>query len=531
MNKRYILRGLVVLLVVVLIFVATPFSLLANSFNAPTYIRVGLESHFLEQDQITIHSNTLAVGVFSAGRFDVSGFLSSSNNFIAQPDGGTYVRLAYNFNNLTQAQQTAAGYPSAIPALTDVGVWVLYLPAPNMETAQQTAAALPGAAAVAPSSRRVRLSAGGVPVTIGDVNLQLQDMGGITSLGVRSYRGFIELGRFANNRITAVNIVNIEDYLLSVVPSEMPASWHIEALKAQAVAARTFTVFRLGRMASRGYDLCDTTFSQVYSGVANEHENTTRAVNETRGMLIFHNGLPIEAVYSSSSGGVTENSENAWGTALPYLRSVQEINEPGAREWTRTVTLSQINQFLAAQNVNIGGATAIRLDKSPQGRVQELTIIGATGNHIVRLESIRSFFTPSLDSRNFTIIGGTTTTTTQMPTQNHSLALQQAFVRNSVGAVTSTNLPGLHVIGVAGNSVIGNSVSVAGAGGTANLGGTVQGGQTAATVTSIGYSIELSGRGWGHGVGMSQHGAHGMAQMGFDFRQILMHYYTGVVIN
>jgi len=368
------------------------------------------------------------------------------------------------------------------------------------------------------------------------VNLQVQDMSGITSLGTRSYRGVIEFGRFAGNRLTAVNIVYIEDYLLSVVPSEMPPSWHIEALKAQAVAARTFAVYRLGRFDARGFDLCDTTASQVYVGVTNEHPSTTQAVQATRGIMIFHNGRPIEAVYSSSSGGVTENSENAWGTVLPYLRSVPDVHEVGAREWTRTITLSQLNQLLAAQNINIGGATGVRLDKHANGRVQVLTILGTTGSHSVSREPIRWFFSPSLDSRNFTIVGGATTSggVVLQNVQNVQGPSQGTYVRDIFGFALPVAVQGATVVTAAGRHQLAGEITIRSAFGTAVVGSgttTPPGLGVASSVISTGYQIVFSGRGWGHGVGMSQHGAHGMAQAGFNFREILLHYYTGVEIR
>ena len=502
------------------------------------FLRVGLESHFLEQAQITIPSTNITVGQLIGGHFQPSGILSSAGGFVARPDNSYYIRLHYRFFDLAQAQGTAAFYAGAIPALLGDGMWGLYMPPVD---------GTPGEV-VFPSASRVSLSTGGQIVLISDnvsVNLQIQDVGGITSLGSRQYRGVIEFGRFGGNLLTAVNIIDIEEYLLSVVPAEMPASWHPEALKAQAVAARTYTVFRLGSLAHRGYDLCDTTFSQVYLGVSSEHENTTAAVNSTRGIMIFHNGEPIEAVYFSSSGGFTDNSENVWVAAVPYLRAVAEINEPGAMAWTRTVTLSQLNGLLAANGINIGNATGLQLGKSATGRVQELTITGTTGQHTIRNEAIRRFFIPSLESRNFTITGGMSVHgAVGSPQAQQGI---RAYVQ-AANLSSQANLSGLRVQGQFGQTSLGqNDISVQAAGRVVNLQiapatpnqpnqpnqpDRPQFGNAIISFTAgTEYSIEFVGRGWGHGVGMSQHGAHGMAQMGYNFRQILQHYYTGVEIN
>jgi len=511
----------------------------------PTFVRIGLESHFREQDQIVIHSHSLAVGNFISGIFHIAGILATDTNFVANPNNMHFVRLNMFFHTMLEAQNMAAFiHIDAAPAQLPEGGWGLYIAAASAEQAQIILSTFSDAVILPPNNRRVSISTNGRIVLVSDnvlSNLQVQDVGGITSLGIRRYRGIIELARFEGNRLTAVNVIDIEEYLLSVVPAEMPASWPIEALKAQTLAARTFTVHRigLGRFASRGYDLCDTTVSQVYVGVSNEHVNTTRAVNETRGMLIFFNGQPIEAVYSSSSGGFTENSESAWGSFVPYLRSVREINETTARQWTRTITLTEINRFLATAGVNIGQATSIRIESGANGRVQELTIIGTNGSHVVIRENIRSFFNPSLDSRNFTIVGGMTLSEAGVnhnpSNQFQTNLLQQAFIRNTFGSVSQINLAGLSVRTATGVAILNQQdFSVLGAFGAVvigNQGHNLTQNTPLSTTTSIGYSIILQGSGWGHGVGMSQHGARGMAEMGFNFIEILQHYYTGVEIR
>jgi stage II sporulation protein D len=519
-------------------FALSPLHLQAQT---PQFIRIGLESHFHEQAQIVIPSAHIEIGQLANGHFRPLGILSSVNGFVARPDNSYYIRLHYNFFDLAQAQSTAVFYPGAIPVLLDNGMWGLYMPPLD---------GIPGDV-VFPSASRVSLFADGQAVLISDnvnVNLQLRDMQGITSLGPRQYRGIIEIARFSGNLLTAVNVIDIEEYLLSVVPAEMPASWHPEALKAQAVAARTYTIFRLGSLAHRGYDLCDTTFSQVYLGVSSEHENSTAAVNATRGIMIFHNGQPIEAVYFSSSGGFTDNSENVWVAAVPYLRAVAEIYEPGAMQWTRTVTLTQLNGLLAQNGINIGNATGLQLGISANGRVQELTITGTTGQHTVRTESIRRFFSPSLESRNFTIVGGMS-----VHGAAHAPQAQQgirAYVQ-AFQSLSDTSLQGLQVQGQFGRaSLVQTDISVQAAGRVVDLRATPTtpsrpeqpnqpnlpyrpqiGNAIVSATVSTQYSMELVGRGWGHGVGMSQHGAHGMAQMGHNFRQILQHYYTGVEIH
>jgi stage II sporulation protein D len=138
----------------------------------------------------------------------------------------------------------------------------------------------------------------------------------------RPYRGKIEV--FANPRgaLTVVNVIGLEDYVRGVVPNELSPGGYpaIEALKAQAIAARTYAMRNRGQFASEGFDLLPTIRSQVYRGLASEHPLSSRAVEETRGMVATYNGDPINALYTSTCGGRTENSENIFNDSVPYLR-------------------------------------------------------------------------------------------------------------------------------------------------------------------------------------------------------------------
>ncbi|HEX6188135.1 MAG TPA: SpoIID/LytB domain-containing protein [Pyrinomonadaceae bacterium] len=136
----------------------------------------------------------------------------------------------------------------------------------------------------------------------------------------KPYRGRIEV--FANRRgsLTVVNVVGLEDYVKGVVPNELsfPA---LEALKAQAIAARTYALKNRDQFASEGFDLLPTTRSQVYGGLPTETALTNRAVDETRGVVATYHGQPINALYTSTCGGRTEDAENIFNDAVPYLRS------------------------------------------------------------------------------------------------------------------------------------------------------------------------------------------------------------------
>ncbi len=141
-------------------------------------------------------------------------------------------------------------------------------------------------------------------------------------LNGKAYRGKIEV--FVNSRgtLTVVNVVPMEDYLLGVVPNELGLP-SMEAQKAQAVAARTYAWANVGRYGSQGFDVLPTVYSQVYLGVSSENANGTRAVRETAGIVATYDGVPINAKYTSTCGGRTENSENVFDFNAPYLRGVE----------------------------------------------------------------------------------------------------------------------------------------------------------------------------------------------------------------
>jgi peptidoglycan hydrolase-like amidase len=160
---------------------------------------------------------------------------------------------------------------------------------------------------ILPMSTQIRIEGG-------NARLQIDD---------RSYRGTIEIFGNSRNTYTVVNELPMEEYLLGVVPNELsPTTFgQLEALKAQAVAARTYIIRNLGQYRAERYDICDTDQCQVYFGAGTENALATQAVQETRGMIATYNGQPINALYSSTCGGRTESVENIFDEKLPYLVS------------------------------------------------------------------------------------------------------------------------------------------------------------------------------------------------------------------
>lgn len=171
---------------------------------------------------------------------------------------------------------------------------------------------------------------------------------GFISTKRRWYRGeFILENR--NGALVVVNNLPIEDYLLGVVPSEMPSKWNYEALKAQAIAARSYAIANRGKRASRGYDLKDTPEDQAYGGASAETATTNSAVIETKGVVITYNQKVIPAYYSASAGGHTVNAGAVWNKDLPYLKSVPSFDE-GVKKNGHGLGMSQHGANKLAQN-------------------------------------------------------------------------------------------------------------------------------------------------------------------------------------
>lgn len=204
--------------------------------------------------------------------------------------------------------------------------------------------------------------------------------GGYVYIGDRWYRGRT-LVVPTGSGLTAVNYVDMEQYLYSVLGGEMNGNWPQEALKAQAVAARSYALYHRQRRLSRMYDLGDTTASQVYRGIMDESVGTQTAVNATAGMVLTHNNQIIEAVFHSSSGGHTENSEYVWTEARPYLRAVPDFDQgTPVYEWNKTFTREELSRRVTG----VGNILALEpLEKTPTGRILVMRVVGDTGSRTI----------------------------------------------------------------------------------------------------------------------------------------------------
>ena len=223
--------------------------------------------------------------------------------------------------------------------------------------------------------------------------------GQITTVNGTAYRGAIRL-QHQNGRLTIINRVPVEEYLRGVVPEEMPSEWNQEALKAQAVAARTFALRHRQRHSKDGYDLCATTHCQQYKGLSAERAAASRAIDATRGETVLYKGQPIEALFHTDSGGMTENSEDVWGSAIPYLRAVDEVHVQ-TQPWEKNITAADLSTLLEKHGKSLGNLKKITLsplspgkkkaDRTESGRVRMVRFEGTKGSAQVTGNDLRSW--------------------------------------------------------------------------------------------------------------------------------------------
>lgn len=270
---------------------------------------------------------------------------------------------------------------------------------------------------------------------------------GYVWLGDRWYRGRIRLIG-SNGSFTVVNHINLEEYLYSVVGAEAIPSWPLEALKSQAVAARTYALYERSKASGKAYDVDATTMDQVYKGLNSEYVSTHEAVDQTSGQAMTYNGKAILAVFHSSSGGHTENVEDVWMQPLPYLRGVVDYDQSApVYQWNKSFSPTQLGSLIGG----VGAVRAMNPQKTtPQGRIVSMKVVGDRGSKVVTGDQLRK----ALDLRS-----------------------------------------------------------------------------TLFSATPNGTTFQIYGKGYGHGIGMSQWGAYGLAEQGTDYRQILGHFYQNATIS
>ncbi len=296
------------------------------------------------------------------------------------------------------------------------------------------------------------------------------------------YRGDFDIV-IVRNSIYVINNVTMEDYLKGLLSCEMEPESDIEALKAQAVVARTYALTTLGKHKSLGYDVCNSTCCQVYKGAAHETEKTNRAVVQTEGAVIEYKGKLINSYYCSACGGQTESVEEAWPGApsKKYLKVVkcQYCSADKKVAWTYRISKKEFVNKMRQAGFNITGVISSRSeDRTGSGRFYTVEIEDHSGPVFCSVEMIRKTFGGSNIKSNYFNIAVEGGRTAFKPTNSRR-------IDDIIKEKTSYNRANLE-----------NSY------------------------------IIFSGSGHGHGVGMCQHGAKKMAAEGRNYRDILKYYFT-----
>ncbi len=341
--------------------------------------------------------------------------------------------------------------------------------------------------------------------------------------GGRSYYGGFRFERIDGGESTVVNLIGLEDYIKGVVPYEMSPSWPLEALKAQAVCARTYASNSV-RHGQYHFDLCDTTDCQAYKGTSGAGPASDQAVEETRGQLAYYNGKLIEAVYYSSNGGASEDVSKVWGTSHDYLKGKLDPYEAdvadiaGNYHWSVRYTASELqarmSRTLKSRGYDLGDLASVTVRYSDLGNAVEMQLVDTSGKSytISRGDTIR------------TALGTNSIRFTMQVTGGGGESLGYPVAGASAPAAS---LDGLYAIGGDGavSALPAQSYVITGDG-VAPLepmvGASTQGGEATYTFT---------GTGWGHNVGMSQWGAYAMAKRGYTYLDILQFYYTGITVE
>lgn len=188
--------------------------------------------------------------------------------------------------------------------------------------------------------------------------------------------------------VNVINALGVEDYVRGVLPAEMPSSWPMEALKAQAVIARTYAISRLTQ--SGEYDVCATTACQVYGGMNSEAERGDKAAEATRGLIVAYDGKPARTFFHSDSGGQTASSREVWGEAIAYLTAQPDPDSKAARAgWTASPAPGTISSVMASCAPSAGSFRSVRVSaRTESGRVSSLEFSGTRGT--TRLEGARA---------------------------------------------------------------------------------------------------------------------------------------------
>jgi len=469
-------------------------------------------------------------------------YTSDGNQYLEGTSGDAvigcfHVQLPGSYSDFQSAQSVASQYNSGFVKY-DNGVFVACFGAYTASaTAASEAAKISGATVTSGTQYTIAIAATGTGRMIFEF-----DGGADRALGVRPiaangikpktwFKGNLYYGAFQYYRVDGQNlrvlsVATVDDYIKGLLPGEIPPSWPMEALKAQAVSARTYAISKLGAHRSSGFDLCPTVHCQMYVGVSRATDRTNQAVDETSGEYVTYNGTLCETYYSASDGGATENVENVWSQPLPYLRGVVDPYEADVAHrisnynWTVTYTPAALKTRLNNRGINCATPVSLTVTQfTDNGNVLAATVKDSNGRTwTFRKDEARIVL--GVPSLRFTIGGGS----------QPGVGSGSGDVYVNGGEVIGD---GAYAIDSSGNIVqlpAGNIYAATGSGTVEIVTAPTQT-TTSSADGKVNGVFYLSGTGNGHNVGMSQWGAYAMAERGLTYRDILTFYYTGVEVG
>ncbi|MCQ2495332.1 MAG: SpoIID/LytB domain-containing protein [Lachnospiraceae bacterium] len=492
----------------------------SNAATSAAYdIRVGLKSSYSGKKLITVYNSSVKVGYCINDSYKAELVLNSKNGFSFEADNTQYYYENEYFSSYSAAYKALQNLKlegkNANICLCGRGKWRLYVSSSNKQSKVSYN--------TAKTAELIKLTFGNKSLLIDASEasaypqIKAGDNDRYISLGSKKYRGRIEIGRYGNSGVTAVNIVNLESYLKGVVTCEMNAGWESEALKVQAVCARSYALtlcsFTADSNISKGYSIVDTDASQVYGGVNSETQAAVKAVNATSHEIMTTNGKPLATYYSSTSGGATDFSSDIWGgNSYNFVGVFDEYEtDPEKRPWCVSYKLSDLEKRLNAKGYPISGITSIYPEIiSDSGRISSLKIKYKGGSISIPGSKLRSLF--DLPSTKFRVV------------MNDSDELFEINIISSDGTEKE-------------NPAFVNIIS---------QDGQIYNVQDTATQLIVISSDNMTnfpiskpsenevwflGMGSGHGIGMSQSGANGMAKKGFNYKEILYYYYKNAELS
>lgn len=478
----------------------------------------------------------------------VSGTSYSTSDNGGELIGCYHVQMPGSYNSYNAAYSEASDYSDGFVAWID-GAYQVRVGAYETKAEAESRASSLGGTVVGTSSYAVNVT------QTGKAKILFQfDGGSSTALGIMPdvtgagetrtwFKGYRYPGGFRYERVnggnlTVVNIVDMEDYLIGVVPYEMSDSWPLETLKAQAVCARSYAYNSLNHHSSYHFDICNGTDCQVYYGYgggSTYNANAARAVEETSGVYAKYNGKVIETFYSASHGGASESVYNVWGSSLStyhYLCGVKDPYEADTASmnpyssWTVSYTTSTLTQRLQSKGYGTGTSVAsLDLTYSDLGNVIAVKVNYANGqSNTFKPTNMRSTF--GISSIRFQVnssgSGSGGTSDGSLPVNGSgSLPEQDSYyVISGSGTVGKTDREDLYAI--SGSGSVDSVTSSSGGGSSVTEGNVVH-------VTGSSYVFEGSGN--GHQIGMSQWGAYAMAKRGFTYDEIITFYFPGTTVK